>query len=278
MQAFSQAYEQYFEKGSCGSEARNELPRAAAYKALLSLKSKYHGDTRKPQDDEELPTSAPLFDRDELLANSEEIVHEWIKGHPEQAPSDSDVKQSTKQEAARIWTIWTGRDGNEPRSLSDPTDKRTQQRQGDGSVLLADTDQQQQQGQDVKQGQAAAQEQQGSRTSSSGAGASATAAAAAAAAAGGAGTAAAATTTSAKSGDISTGEPAPGDTGNQEKHNISVAEPQKDDKQGEEQHGDKHTKPKNTGGTKERVAEHEEVGKGGLTGEQLVGKIDLQHL
>jgi hypothetical protein len=42
--------------------------------------------------------------------------------------------------------------------------------------------------------------------------------------------------------------------------------------------GKKHAQPKNTGGTVDHVKEQPELGEGGLTGKQPVGKIDLHHL
>ncbi|CAO3661170.1 unnamed protein product [Umbelopsis vinacea] len=42
--------------------------------------------------------------------------------------------------------------------------------------------------------------------------------------------------------------------------------------------GEKHAQPKNTGGTADHVKEQPELGEGGLTGKQPVGKIDLRHL
>lgn len=112
MQAYSNVYERYFDPDhfSPGSPktASRELPQACAYRALMSLKFKYHQDSRQPKDMNDLPTSAPLFDQKELTERAEQVMKDWTRRYPSQvAGTSDDVAVETKRQADQLYKLWS---------------------------------------------------------------------------------------------------------------------------------------------------------------------------
>ncbi|KAJ8658559.1 hypothetical protein O0I10_005599 [Lichtheimia ornata] len=112
MQTYSSVYERYFDPDhfSPGTPktASRELPQACAYRALMSLKYKYHQDSRQPKDLNDLPTSAPLFDQNELTERAEQVMEDWTRRYPSQvAGTSDDVAAETKRQADQLWGLWS---------------------------------------------------------------------------------------------------------------------------------------------------------------------------
>ncbi|KAG2220080.1 hypothetical protein INT45_007324 [Circinella minor] len=171
MQSYAEVYQRYFDpdRFAPGSPktAQKELPRASAYEALVSLKQKYYHDAKKPLDVNDLPTSAPLFDNDELLNRAEQITSDWTHQHPENmptatkssvlsgaavapsataaaatAPSES-IQDETRRQAQNLWKLWTKNHINQQQqtaaALGDPstTNKQAPRRASDSVAAVS---------------------------------------------------------------------------------------------------------------------------------------------
>lgn len=151
MQTYSSVYERYFDPDhfSPGTPktASRELPQACAYRALMSLKYKYHQDSRQPKDVNDLPTSAPLFDHNELTERAEQVMEDWTRRHPSQvAGTSDDVAAETKRQADQLWDLWsTKRNSSSSQDamppLSAPPGQEENNKKRQGSLPLSKLDQ-----------------------------------------------------------------------------------------------------------------------------------------
>ncbi|KAI7887378.1 hypothetical protein K492DRAFT_179186 [Lichtheimia hyalospora FSU 10163] len=151
MQAYSSVYERYFDPDQFSpgtpKTASRELPQACAYRALMSLKYKYHQDTRQPKDVNDLPTSAPLFDQSELVERAEQVMEDWTRRNPSQvAGTSDDVAAETKRQADQLWGLWSSKrtsyssqDAMPP--LSSPGQEENNNIRRHGSLPLSKLDQ-----------------------------------------------------------------------------------------------------------------------------------------
>lgn len=240
MESYVEAYHRYFDPlgpppGSprtCG----RELPRAAAYRALMQLKQRYHGDKREPRGPGELPTSQPLFENDELLDRAELAALDWNHAHPDRKQG-ADVLLETREQANQLWRLWT-----QTRSSSHAS---RQQLSGHQPI---------QRRQNVGQPEKSTVAKAGGSTA----------------------VAPGATYNAASSVG---GGGAPKDVqpqgGDQSTHQAPFMAR---DVRFDESRKEQEAQHKNTGWTRQHVAEQQEQGKGGLTGDQPVGKIDVNHL
>ncbi|KAI8139389.1 hypothetical protein BJV82DRAFT_582045 [Fennellomyces sp. T-0311] len=126
MQSYAEVYQRYFDPDRFApgtpKTMKRELPRASAYQALISLKHKYHCDSKQPLDVNDLPTSAPLFDNNEFLDRAEQVTMDWTLQHPGRTNSPMEVQDETRREAQNLWKIWTDSNRsknrlNEPKSM-----------------------------------------------------------------------------------------------------------------------------------------------------------------
>ena len=311
---------------------KRELPRASAYQALISLKYKYHLDSKQPLDVNDLPTSDPLFDNYELLDQAEQTAMDWTLQHPGLTKSPMSVQDESRRQAQRLWKIWTesNRSKNRleeplkttPRRASDSVvspspfqdDRRVsmplqQQQNWNGSVPLYDQKTAEpvacntvptnrtvpapvpiendvrppastfpiasdypttENKQPIRAGKVRDNVPSDSETADISASGTHTPTAAMATGAGAAGLAAGVKASDAGSSSQASSSRAPWDASAKK---IDFAEETKKDQIKKE------PQSKNTGGTRERVAEQPQVsGQGGLTGTQSVGKIDLKSL
>ena len=175
MQSYAEVYQRYFDpdRFAPGSPktAQKELPRASAYEALVSLKQKYYHDAKMPLDVSDLPTSAPLFDNDELLNRAERITADWTQQHPESMPTATKssvlpgaaaattstatatataatapskaIQDETRRQAQNLWKIWTKNHINQQQqaaaALGEPSEdnRHTPRRASDSAAALS---------------------------------------------------------------------------------------------------------------------------------------------
>ncbi|KAI7853962.1 hypothetical protein BDC45DRAFT_509460 [Circinella umbellata] len=171
MQSYAEVYQRYFDpdRFAPGSPktVQKELPRASAYEALISLKHKYYHDAKKPLDVNDLPTSAPLFDNDELLNRAEQITSDWTHQHPENMPAvtkssvlsgaavapratataaaapSQPIQDETRRQAQNLWKLWTknhiNRQQQTAAALGDPsaTNKQAPRRASDSAAAVS---------------------------------------------------------------------------------------------------------------------------------------------
>ncbi|KAI9494381.1 hypothetical protein BDB00DRAFT_818958 [Zychaea mexicana] len=143
MQSYAEVYQRYFDSDrfAPGSPKtmQKELPRASAYEALISLKKKYHDDSKIPLDVNDLPTSAPLFDNNELLDRAEQMATDWTHQHPGGATAalqPETVQDETRREAQNLWSMWTANHvKQQQQKLAEPEQHAQEPRRASDSVV-----------------------------------------------------------------------------------------------------------------------------------------------